>query len=178
MQRNFYISLRSFLRTRLLPNNLFPSNLLRNSSFLFLALLTFVSGCKKVEQEAGQTSLCPIVVTTNPAKNDIGVSVFANVNASFNKAMDSTTINSTSFTLMQGSTVVPGVVTYTGLTATVSGNEVTIYGIKYGATSSELFKITDNTGHNGSISALTRSVLAKTGANTVFRGLSLSPQKP
>jgi len=86
----------------------------------------------------------------------------------------------TKYSLVDGSWVSNGTVKgqYTGLTAIVSGNEVTLYGIKYGATSSELFKITDNTGHNGSIAELTRSVLAKTGANTVFRGLSLSPQKP
>lgn len=86
----------------------------------------------------------------------------------------------TKYSLVDGTWVTNGTVKgqYTGLTATVSGNEVTVYGIKYGATSSELFKITDNTGHNGSISTLTRSVLAKTSANTVFRGLSLSPQNP
>ncbi len=86
----------------------------------------------------------------------------------------------TKYSLVDGTWVTNGTVKgqYAGLTATVSGNEVTVYGIKYGATSSELFKITDNTGYNGSISALTRSVLAKTGANMVFRGLSLSPQNP
>lgn len=84
----------------------------------------------------------------------------------------------TKYSLVDGSWVSNGTVKgqYTGLTATVSGAEVIVYGIKYGATSSELFKITDNTGHNGSIATLTRSVLAKTGTNTVFRGLSLSPQ--
>lgn len=113
MQRNFYISLRSFLRTRPTTNNFF-----RNTSLVFLALFSFAVGCKKVNEEAGLTTLCPIVLTTDPAKNDIDVSVFANVNATFNKAMDASTINNTSFTLMQGTTVVPGVVTYTGLTAT------------------------------------------------------------
>ena len=86
----------------------------------------------------------------------------------------------TKYSLVNGSWVSNGTIKgqYTGLTATVSGSEVTVYGIKYGATSSELFKVVDSTGHNGSISALTRSVIAKTTANTVFRGLSLSPQKP
>ena len=86
----------------------------------------------------------------------------------------------TKYSLVNGSWVSNGTVKgqYTGLTATVSGKEVTVYGIKYGATSSELFKIVDNTGYNGSISALTRTVLAKTAANMVFRGLSLTPQKP
>lgn len=129
MQRNFYISLRSFLRTRQIPNNFF-----RNSTLLLFALMAFVAGCKKVEEEAGLTSLCPIVVTTNPAKNDIGVSVFANVNATFNKAMDPTTITNTSFTLMQGSTGVPGVITYTGLTATFTPVNPLAYNKIYTAT--------------------------------------------
>ena len=107
MKKNYYSVLSSLLRT-----NKFYSTILRNSSLGLLFLMVFASSCKNVDELAGTTGVCPIVVSTNPAKNDTAVSVFTNVNATFNVAMDPSTINTTSFTLMQGSTMVPGVVTY------------------------------------------------------------------
>ncbi len=84
----------------------------------------------------------------------------------------------TKYSLVDGEWVSNGTIKgqYTGITAVVSGTEVAVYGVKFGLTSSELFKITDNTGYNGSISELSRLILAKTAKNTVFRGLSLSPK--
>ncbi|WP_154648025.1 hypothetical protein [Pedobacter arcticus] len=84
----------------------------------------------------------------------------------------------TKYSLLNGEWVSNGTIKgqYTGITAVISGSEVFIYGIKFGLSSSELFKITDNTGYNGSISELSRLILTKTEKNTIFRGLSLSPQ--
>lgn len=63
---------------------------------------------------------------------------------------------------------------YTGLTGVVSGNEVTLYGVKFGTSANKLFKITDATGYNVAMTA-TAIDIATAGTNTVFRGLSLSP---
>lgn len=63
---------------------------------------------------------------------------------------------------------------YTGLTGVVSGNEVTLYGVRFGASANKLFKITDATGYNAAMTA-TATDIATAAANTVFRGVSLSP---
>ncbi|MBC7866673.1 MAG: Ig-like domain-containing protein, partial [Gloeobacteraceae cyanobacterium ES-bin-316] len=107
---------------------------IRNSSLFILFLLVFAGGCKKVDEEAGLTNLCPIVIFTDPANNDTAVSVFANVNATFNKIVDASSINTTSFTLRQGSTLVPGVVTYSGVTATFTPVDPLEYSKVYTAT--------------------------------------------
>ena len=129
MKKNYYSSLSSLLRT----NNIYRT-IFRNSSLLLLALIVLVNGCKKVDEEPGTSVLCPIVISTNPANNDTAVSVFTNVNATFNKEVDPGTLNTTSFTLRQGSTVVTGVVTYTGLTATFTPVEPLLFNKVYTAT--------------------------------------------
>ncbi len=63
------------------------------------------------------TLTAPTVISTDPANNATGVVLNKTITATFSEAMDPLTINATSFTLMQGTTVVPGTVTYTGTTA-------------------------------------------------------------
>jgi len=63
---------------------------------------------------------------------------------------------------------------YTGLTGVVSGNEVTLYGVRFGTSANKIFKITDATGYNVAMTA-TATDIATAAANTVFRGLSFSP---
>ena len=62
----------------------------------------------------------PTVSSTNPASAATGVALNQKIAATFSKVMDSITISSpaTTFTLKQGTTVVPGVATYAGTTAT------------------------------------------------------------
>ncbi|RYY88112.1 MAG: hypothetical protein EOO15_09920, partial [Chitinophagaceae bacterium] len=64
------------------------------------------------------TGAVPIVVSTDPANGASDVALNRVVTALFSTAMDPATINSTSVVLRQGTTVVPGVVTYSGSTAT------------------------------------------------------------
>lgn len=129
MKKNYYSTLSSLLRTKKIY-----STIIRNSSIFLLLLMVFASGCKNVDELAGTTDLCPIVVSTTPANNDTAVSVFTQVTATFNKEMDASTINTTSFTLKQGTTVVPGVVTYAGLTATFTPIDPLAYNKVYTAT--------------------------------------------
>jgi hypothetical protein len=56
----------------------------------------------------------PTVTSTDPLPNAIAVDLNKTVTANFSIAMDPTTINATTFTLKQGTTVILGVVTYTG----------------------------------------------------------------
>jgi len=60
----------------------------------------------------------PTVSSTNPANAATGVSLNQKIAATFNKAMDSSTITTTTFTVKQGTTAVAGTVSYAGTTAT------------------------------------------------------------
>ena len=77
-----------------------------------LLLLFFADGCKKVTEQEGLTGVCPIVVSTTPADKAVAVSTNTTIFARFNEAMDASTLNVLTFTLMQGTTAVTGVVTY------------------------------------------------------------------
>jgi len=63
--------------------------------------------------------IVPVVITTDPAPNEINVVLNKTITATFSVPMDPSTIISpaTTFTLRQGTTVIPGVVTYSGTTA-------------------------------------------------------------
>ncbi|MFV5701250.1 Ig-like domain-containing protein [Flavobacterium sp. XS2P12] len=56
----------------------------------------------------------PTVTATDPLNNAIAVDLNKTVTANFSLTMDPLTINATTFTLKQGTTVIPGVVIYTG----------------------------------------------------------------
>lgn len=59
-------------------------------------------------------SLQPLVIVTDPTTNETGVVLNKIITATFNMPMNPTTINGTTFTLKQGSTLIAGVVTYSG----------------------------------------------------------------
>src|SRR5439155_1304697 len=60
----------------------------------------------------------PILAATGPANADTNVPLNETITASFSEAMDASTINTTTFTLMQGTTPVAGTVSYVDGTAT------------------------------------------------------------
>ena len=84
---------------------------------LLFSLAVFTSQCKKDDFKGGTPGLCPIVITTDPANGSTNVVINKIITASFNKPMAPATINSTTFILKQGTTILPGLVTYSGLTS-------------------------------------------------------------
>jgi len=58
------------------------------------------------------------VLSTVPANNATAIATSIHPTVTFSEAMNSTTINTTNFTLKQGSTAVAGTVAYSGTTAT------------------------------------------------------------
>jgi hypothetical protein len=72
----------------------------------------------------GTMGLGPVVITTDPLNNATSVALNKVITATFNMSMDPATITTSTFTLRQGTSSVPGVVTYSGTTAsfTPSGN--------------------------------------------------------
>jgi hypothetical protein len=81
---------------------------------IVMLLVVLIVGCN------GNTSLDsePAVTLTVPAADATDAATNTNISVVFTEEMDSSTINSTTFTLKQGTTDVPGAVTYSGLTAT------------------------------------------------------------
>jgi len=76
----------------------------------------------------------PTVISTDPANASIGVVISKVISANFNKAMNSATINTTTFLLSQGTTPVAGTVTYSGVTASFSPNAILTPNTVYTAT--------------------------------------------
>ena len=79
-----------------------------------ILLIVFVSACKK-DDEPG---IRPTVTSTDPLSDAIDRSISGKISTTFSVAMDPSSISSTSFSLKQGTTNVPGAVTYAGTTAT------------------------------------------------------------
>jgi hypothetical protein len=94
-----------------------------------LLLIALMAGCKKHE-----TGLRPTSTSTDPEKNVTGVPRNQAVSITFSEAMDPATINASTFTLMQGANAVPGVVTYSGTTATFTPSNVLAAATLYTAT--------------------------------------------
>ena len=59
-----------------------------------------------------------MVSTTSPINMSTGVAFNSKITATFSETMNSSTITTASFTLMQGTSFVSGTVTYSGTTAT------------------------------------------------------------
>ncbi len=80
------------------------------------------------------TAINPIVVSTDPANNAIGVPLNKVITASFSDIMDPTTISNSTFLLKQGANVISGTVTYTGVTASFNPSSNLLPGTLYTAT--------------------------------------------
>lgn len=78
--------------------------------------------------------LRPLVLSTSPTSNETEVVLNKVVNATFNMPMDPATINLTTFTLKQGTTTIPGLVTYSGNSAFFTPNANLIGNTIYTAT--------------------------------------------
>ncbi len=110
----------SFYKEKLLMRTSKGYSHILSKWFILTLLVLFAAGCKKVTEEPGLIGVCPKVVSTSPADTATGVSLTTKVDATFNEAMNPSTINTATFTVQQGTTGIAGVVTYTGSTATFS----------------------------------------------------------
>jgi hypothetical protein len=113
------------------------SKLFDNKWALLLLVVAFTTGCKKVIEERGLTGVCPLVVSTTPANETSGININTGINATFNEAMNASTITASSFTVRQGSTLVQGMVSYAGLTASFSPTSNLALNTAYTATISK-----------------------------------------
>jgi hypothetical protein len=87
-----------------------------NAVFAIVAMLVVVliTGCQK-DDDPG---IRPTVTATSPANNAVSVATNSDVTATFSVAMNPATLTDNQFTLFQGTTAIPGVVTSSGAVAT------------------------------------------------------------
>jgi hypothetical protein len=98
-------------------------------SIIAMLLIVFIAGCEKDD-----SGVSPTVTSTDPLNNVTGVTRDKALTFTFSEAMDPSTINSSTFTLKQGTTAVPGTVTYSGTTATFTPTNSLAAGTSYTAT--------------------------------------------
>lgn len=80
------------------------------------------------------TDSVPLVTATDPMDNAINVALNQTITADFNIAMDALSITGATFTLKQGTTTVPGTVSYSGKTASFNPTNALVLGKNYTAT--------------------------------------------
>jgi hypothetical protein len=102
-----------------------PSSLLSSSTTYIAALTTGVkddSGNSLAEDYfwTFTTATLPEVVSVTPLNNSTDILRFLTINAVFSKDINVNTLNSNTFTLKQGNTEIPGIVTYYKQTKTAS----------------------------------------------------------
>jgi hypothetical protein len=94
----------------------------RQTYRLFILLLAgfFIAGCGGKTGHwlpGGEDSTAPTVTLVDPANGATNVPTGNRLTATFSEAMDPATIDTTTFTVSDGETTVPGAVTYSGVTA-------------------------------------------------------------
>ncbi len=89
----------------------------KNIPILAMALIVLMLGCEKDEDNIDEGST-PTIISTDPLSSQTGVTRNKVVSITFSEAMDPATINSSSFTLKQGTANITGVVEYSGVEAT------------------------------------------------------------
>jgi hypothetical protein len=88
-------------------------------AIIAVLLIVFVASCKKISDPGLPPFVDnPTVNSSDPLDNAIGVALNSSFVVTFSEPMDQATITSLTFTLKQGTTSVPGTVTYLGSAAT------------------------------------------------------------
>ena len=78
-----------------------------------MLMILFLAGCKKDD-----TTVYTTTASTSPENNVTGVARNSAVEFTFSEAMNPLTVNTSTFTLKEGNTAIPGAVSYSGTTAT------------------------------------------------------------
>jgi len=81
--------------------------------------------------DAFKDIILPKLISTLPANETIGISINSAITATFSEPMDPLTINIFTFTLKQGLTNIPGIVTYSGITAVFIPDAALSYSTEY-----------------------------------------------
>ncbi|NEW80660.1 MAG: Ig-like domain-containing protein, partial [Gelidibacter sp.] len=110
--------------------------LLTTIAFAFVLLF---SGCAKDDFEEID-GVCPLVISTIPTSNAVGVPLNQVITATFNEVMNPATITAASFLVSANGAQIGGTVTYAGSTATFTPNAPLLPNTKYTGTITTLAK--------------------------------------
>ena len=80
------------------------------------------------------TDVIPAVTATDPMNNAIDVALNQTITADFSTIMDAASVSTSTFTLKQGTTTIPGTVSYSGTTASFNPTSLLVIGTIYTAT--------------------------------------------
>lgn len=105
-------------------NPLMKSKYKRLFTALKLVMLLIIITMWQCKKDEPQDTTNPTVTSTVSLNDAVNVAMNSVSTATFSESMDPLTITSATFTLMQGSTAVPGVVAYTGLVATFTPSSI------------------------------------------------------
>ena len=108
-------------------------NFVKNIPLLVLMAISLLAGCTNSTSNDEPSPQSPTVLSTSPIKNATGVFLTKAVSVTFSEAMKTSTINESTFTLMIGSVLVPGVVTYSGTTAVFTSTNNLLANTQYTA---------------------------------------------
>ncbi|MEJ7694819.1 ice-binding family protein [Daejeonella sp.] len=86
------------------------SKLNKTICYVAMLIVVFLAACKKDDFQGEVVGLCPVVVSTDPMDKAVDVPLNKVITVTFNTTMSASTINSSTFSLKQGATVVPGVI--------------------------------------------------------------------
>lgn len=105
--------------------------LLLRIQLLALLPLFMVVGCNKDDEPI---LLIPTVISSSPLMDETDVAINASIEITFNEEMETSTINTTTFTLVEGANSVAGIVTYSNKVAIFSPTNNLNAGTLYTAT--------------------------------------------
>jgi hypothetical protein len=88
---------------------------------LLASIGILAAGCS-TDNPAGPDTGRPTITSTAPGSAAVGVPRNPSITATFSEAMDPATLNASTFVVMNGANVIPGTVTYSGTTATLTPN--------------------------------------------------------
>ncbi len=92
---------------------------MKRSTIWLVSALAIVAACGDEGPTGPSSSLAPTVLSTVPASSASGIARNAPITATFSEAMTSASLNTSTFVLRNGTTVIAAAVTYTGTTATL-----------------------------------------------------------
>ena len=102
---------------------------------LAMGTVFFMSACKKDKNDpTPATNTPPTVSSTNISNHATGVPTNKDITVTFSEPMLASSINTSTFTVKNGSAVIPGTVSYTGTTATFNPSVVLDANTMYTAT--------------------------------------------
>lgn len=103
-----------------------------------LAVVVLVAGCSKKDSPEPDpittTPTTPAITAKSPGNNATNVALNKVISITFSEPMDISTINTTTFSLKQGTTTITGTVGYSGTTATFMPSDALTAGMPYSAT--------------------------------------------